>query len=220
MFEVKDLDFKYDLNSSKLVLKNINMKIKSSGIFGINGHSGTGKSTLLYTLAGFKIDNWSGSITYDSIEYKYLNQDKLNELRKNKFSFIFQKPFLISYLTVMDNILSVVNSYDYVDTATSFMERLGVLEYKDSKTSELSGGEQQRVAMARALIHDPKVIFADEPTASLDFDNAINVMELLKELSKDKLIFVVSHDSRLFKYFDKLYTLVDGSITDNGLFRM
>lgn len=212
MFEVTDLDFKYDLKSPSYILRNINISTKNAGIIGITGHSGTGKSTLLYTLAGFGINNWTGTINYCGETYKSMNQDSLNKLRKDEFSFIFQKPYLISYLTVIDNVLSSVNSYDFLDSANSALERLGVLEYKDSKTSLLSGGEQQRIAIARALIKDPKVIFADEPTASLDHENAVNVMELFKEISKERLIFIVSHDNRLFGYFDELLTLVDGRI--------
>lgn len=212
MFKVSNLVFRYDGVECKKVLNNISITMPEKGIVGFTGPSGAGKSTIIYTLAGLMVDKWTGSVSYNNYDYKKFSPDKLGELRKKNFGFVFQRHFLIPYLNVFDNVLSIVDSYEYSSVAQDYLDRLGICHTKDKMISELSGGEAQRVAIARALIHNPKVIFADEPTASLDKVNSKNVIELFKELGKEKLIIIVSHDDRIFMYFDELYKVMDGKI--------
>ncbi|MDO5016127.1 MAG: ABC transporter ATP-binding protein [Eubacteriales bacterium] len=211
MLRLENLNFRYE-NGAR-ILYDVNLEFPDNGMIGITGPSGSGKSTLLYTIAGFKRQYWSGSVVFNKYNYQILRDDDILKMRKKEFALIFQKPFLIPYLTILDNVLTSLNSYEQKDTALALMEELGIREYALKKPYALSGGQQQRAAIARALINsDAKLILADEPTASLDLKSAICVMDMLKKLSNDLLIFVVTHDTRLAHYFDRTLILTDGQI--------
>ena len=186
-------------------LNNINLEFINKGLVLINGTSGSGKSTLLNIISGNEqLDE--GSIYPD--------------LNNRLSSFIFQDFKLIEYLSVYDNlklILDLKKDKDY-NKIEKVLNELELINYKDSKVNELSGGQKQRVAIARAILLDYKIILCDEPTGNLDKNNKINIVKILKELSKDKLIIVVSHDIDIWDtYYDQLIKIDDGIIIENKI---
>lgn len=178
------------------------------------GPSGSGKSSLLYALATLK-EITSGSITYHGQEMTQFDAEKRAALRKQDFGFIFQRHFLIDYLTVLQNVLTPVNCTDcaWVERSYDLLKRLGIDHLAHKKPHELSVGQRQRVAIARALVSDPKVIFGDEITASLDHDSAADVMSLLHEYKKDRLVIIVTHDPTILEDADEIIHIWDGSIS-------
>lgn len=215
IFECKDVNLVYD--QDKLVqtyaLKNINISIEENNFIGILGPSGSGKSSLLYILAGLKSQT-SGKVMYKGVEYSKLNDNDKSLIRKKDFGFIFQKHFLINYMTVLDNVLSVVNkkSPDSIEKAMYLLKSLGIKDLADKKPYQLSGGQSQRVAIARALINDPKVILADELTASLDHESMREVMGFLSQYKSKSTIIVVTHDPTVVENADTVINMWDGSI--------
>ncbi|HAU86560.1 MAG TPA: ABC transporter ATP-binding protein [Lachnospiraceae bacterium] len=208
----KDITLFY---KSNIALKNVNLKIEQNGLYGIVGASGSGKSSLLYSLAGFKNNNLRGEIWYDDVELTKLKNKQILEMRRKDFGFIFQKHFLIPYLNVLDNVLVSSNDYKNREKALEYLDKLGIQELAKNKIYKMSGGECQRVAIARALVNDSKVIFADEPTAALDSTMTQVVMKMLKEISKERVVFIVTHDRQVFDYFDRTIELYDGAIVDD-----
>lgn len=199
---------------NNIALKNINLKFEQSGLYGIVGASGSGKSSLLYSLAGFKNNNLKGEIWYDDVELTKLKSKQILQMRKKDFGFIFQKHFLIPYLNVIDNVLVSSNDYKNKEMALDYLEKLGIRNLAKNKIYKMSGGECQRVAIARALVSDSKVVFADEPTAALDSNMTQVVMKMLKQISKERTVFIVTHDRQVFDYFDRTIELYDGEIVD------
>ena len=192
-------------NNEIIALNNINLEFINKGLVLINGTSGSGKSTLLNIISGNEqLDE--GSIYPD--------------LNNRLSSFIFQDFKLIEYLSVYDNlklILDLKKDKDY-NKIEKVLNELELINYKDSKVNELSGGQKQRVAIARAILLDYKIILCDEPTGNLDKNNKINIVKILKELSKDKLIIVVSHDIDIWDtYYDQLIKIDDGIIIENKI---
>jgi len=215
LFECKNLNLVYDegKDMQTYALKNINLSIEENKFIGIIGPSGCGKSSLLYCLSGLKVPS-TGSAYYKNISLKTLDPNEKSSLRKNEFGFIFQKHFLIDYMTVMENVLAAINdnSAESKKKALALLERLDIGNVADKKPHQLSGGQNQKVAIARALINNPKVIFADELTASLDHSNAKEVMKILEEYKDRATIIVVTHDEAILKNADEVIHLWDGSI--------
>lgn len=215
IFECKDVNLVYDQDKSvqTYALKNINISIEENNFIGILGPSGSGKSSLLYILAGLKSQT-SGKVMYKGTEYSKLNDNDKSLIRKKDFGFIFQKHFLINYMTVLDNVLSVVNKKnpDSIEKAMYLLKNLGVKDLADKKPYQLSGGQSQRVAIARALINDPKVILADELTASLDHESMREVMGFLSQYKNKSTIIVVTHDPTVVENADTVINMWDGSI--------
>lgn len=215
LFECKDVNLIYD--QDKLVqtyaLKDVNISIEQNKFIGILGPSGSGKSSLLYLLAGLK-EQTLGKVTYNGREYKSMGEDEKSMIRRKEFGFIFQKHFLIEYMTVLHNVLSVTNdiSSNSREKALYLLEGLGIKDLSEKKPYELSGGQSQRAAIARALINDPKVIFGDELTASLDHDITREVMTFLKEYSKNSTLIVVTHDETILQDADTIVSMWDGKI--------
>jgi len=135
-------------------------------------------------------------------------------MRRKEFGFIFQRHFLIDYMTVMQNLLMPINddSKKARMKALTILDRLGITYLSNKKPHELAGGQRQRVAIARALITYPKVIFADEPTAALDHSSALEVMELLEDYKKDKMVIMVTHDQTILNRADHVINMMDGTI--------
>jgi len=215
LFRAKGLNLIYDQDKDvqTYALKNISLTIKENKFIGILGPSGSGKSSLLYLLSGLKLPT-SGSISYHEQELTKLSDQQRAKLRKDKFSFIFQEHFLIDYLTVLDNVLVPVNddSSSYKDQALELLAELGIKKIADKKPHQLAGGQRQKVAIARALISEPEVLFADELTANLDHDNAWDVIELLNNYLADSTLIVVTHDPTILRDADKIIKLWDGKI--------
>lgn len=216
MFDVKKICMIYDMEKEEKLyaLKGFDLKLPDKGLIGIIGPSGSGKSTLMYCLSTLKKPT-EGSIVYNGRELTACTNAQREELRRSEFGFVFQKHYLVPYMGAVDNVLVAAKSRDKSERkkAEGLLAELGIKEREfNKKPSKLSGGQCQRVAIARAVINDPKVIFADEPTASLDHENAYNVMKILKEYSKDRLVLVVTHDKSILKDADEIIEMWDGEI--------
>lgn len=199
---VKNLTKRIDNN---FLLKNVSFSLKQSGFYGLIGESGSGKTTLLY-LMGLLDKNYEGKIIY-----KDLKCDSSNFIMEN-IGFVYQSPIFINEMTVLENLDILLNDSNYIN-ALSLLEKVGLDKKHDSKVGSLSGGERMRLAFVRALINNPKVLLCDEPTASLNPEMAEEIMILLKEESKKRTVFVVSHDvSLLNDYADALFELKEKRI--------
>ena len=217
MFEVKNISMIYDMNTDlkTCALKGFDLKLPDKGLVGIIGPSGSGKSTLMYCLSTLKMPT-EGSIVYNGTELTGIGHAQREKLRRREFGFIFQKHYLVPYMTAMDNCLvAAVQKGSEVQTkAEDCLKELGLSEKEwRKKPAKLSGGQCQRVAIARAMINDPKVIFADEPTASLDHENAFTVMKILKKYSSERLVLVVTHDRSILQDADQIIEMWDGEIS-------
>jgi len=217
MFEVKDLSMIYDMNtdSKTYALKGIDLSLPDTGLVGIIGPSGSGKSTLMYCLSTLKKPT-EGTIVYNGKKITECSESEREKLRRIEFGFIFQKHYLVPYMTAMDNCLvaAAEKGPETKKKAADFLSDLGLSEKEaGKKPAKLSGGQCQRVAIARAMINDPKVVFADEPTASLDHENAFHIMQILKKYSKERLVLIVTHDKSILKDADRIIEIWDGEIS-------
>jgi len=217
MFHTRDLSMIYDMNtdSKTYALKGVDLDLPDKGLIGIIGPSGSGKSTLMYCLSTLKVPT-EGSIVYNDTEITNVTSSERERLRRREFGFVFQKHYLVPYMSAIDNVkVAAAGSDSDADVkARSLLEELGLSEKEFAKKpAKLSGGQCQRVAIARAMINDPKVVFADEPTASLDHENAFNVMEMLKRYSGERLVLVITHDKSILKDADSIIEIWDGEIS-------
>ena len=217
MFEVKNISMIYDSDTDEKMyaLGGFDLELPDTGLVGIIGPSGSGKSTLMYCLSTLKRPT-EGSVCYNGREVTECRNDEREQLRRKEFGFVFQKHYLVPYMSALDNVLVAATdrSRESVDRAKDFLKTLGLSEREFGKRpAKLSGGQCQRVAIARAMVNNPKVIFADEPTASLDHENAFNVMKILKEYSKDRLVLVVTHDRSILTDVDLIVEMWDGMVS-------
>lgn len=216
MFEVKKISMIYDMEKEEKLyaLKGFDLSLPDKGLIGIIGPSGSGKSTLMYCLSTLRKPT-DGSIIYNGSELTEASNAERERLRHMDFGFVFQKHYLVPYMSAVNNVMvaGVGKEQQIREKAEKILKELGIKEREFSKKpAKLSGGQCQRIAIARAVINDPKVIFADEPTASLDHENAFNVMKILKEYSKDRLVLVVTHDKSILKDSDRIIEMWDGQI--------
>lgn len=199
-------------------LDDLNLILPSTGMVFVTGKSGSGKTTLLNVVGGLD-DMDNGEIVIDGKRFSEFTQKEFDSYRNSFIGFIFQEYNLLPDYTVEKNI-KIADELQGKKTdekvLDAILEKVGILELKKRKPSELSGGQKQRVAIARALVKNPKIIMADEPTGALDSVTGKQVIEIMKELSKDKLVLVVSHDLELAeKYADRIIRLVDGKIVED-----
>ena len=202
---------------NRLALNNINYEFPRNGLCIIYGQSGSGKTTLLNCLSG--LISFEGSIEIEHQRIESLNDEELSNLRLSSYGFVFQDFKLFENETVEANLLFPLETLNHLPTnvkkrkCEDLLSLVG-LEHKEKQTvNKLSGGEKQRVAIARALVNDPKVLLADEPTGSLDEKNSIEIMNILKIISKNSLVIVVSHDQELtMKYADQIIEMDNGKI--------
>lgn len=217
MFELKNISLVYDLGKEDITyaLRDINFAHENKGMLGVMGPSGSGKSSLLYLLAGLKTAS-TGEVIYKDKELSNMSSTERAELRRNDFGFIFQRGYLLEYLSVLDNILVPLNnsSKDLKDKAYRILEKMGIEKLSKKKPYQLSGGQRQRVSIARALMNDPMVIFADEPTSALDHESAYEVMNLLTDYAKEKLVVFVTHDRSFLKDFSRTLYIWDGRLKE------
>ena len=218
MLKLKNITKSYIVNKrEKKVLDNINIEFDDNKLIFILGPSGAGKSTLLNIILG-NITNYSGEIWIDDICINKFKKKEIDMYRTNIVSNIFQEYNLIEYMSVIDNIKIGCNGKVKNEEIEKVLKELKIDNLKNILVNKLSGGERQRVAIARCIMRKTKIILADEPTGSLDQDNGINIMEILKKLANDHLVIVVSHDSNLAdKYADKIINICDGRCTENNL---
>ncbi len=199
----------------------INLKIEEGEFSSVVGPSGSGKTTLLNLIGGIDKPT-KGRVILDGIEISSLPERKLSELRLRKIGFVFQSYNLIPVLTAFENvefvlILRGVGKKERREKVMKILRDVGLEELADRPLTKLSGGEQQRVAVARAIVGEPKIVLADEPTANLDSENAIALVELMKKLNEEKgVTFILStHDIRVVERTRRVIKLVDGKITQS-----
>ena len=221
MFDIKKITMIYDMEKSEKIyaLGGFDLTLPDKGLIGIIGPSGSGKSTLMYCLSTLK-NPTDGQIIYNGTEFGTLKNSQRENLRRNEFGFVFQRHFLVPYMSAVDNVTvaaaSTATSRDKttVDRAKSLLLDFGIGEKEFGKRpSKLSGGQRQRTAIARAMINEPKVLFADEPTAALDHENAFAVMKILKDYSRENLVLVITHDHSILKDADSVIEMWDGNIS-------
>jgi putative ABC transport system ATP-binding protein len=219
MIEVRNVHKSFQLaDSSVEVLKNVNLEVEKGEFISIMGPSGSGKSTLLYLMGG--LDRASqGTICVNGVEMQSLNDEAESRMRRNDIGFVFQAYNLIDNLTLEENImlpalLEGKKKKDVLKKAEELMDTVGILKRRHHTPKELSGGEQQRTAIARALINDPAILFADEPIGNLDSKSGKEVLELLQHINRMKgiTILMVTHSEESTRYGKKIIRLKDGEV--------
>lgn len=205
--------FDGDKDTMTVAVDNVDLSVRQNEMLGIMGPSGSGKSSLLNLLSGLRKPS-SGSVFYDGEDILSLSEKEMDIIRSERFGFIFQRHYLISHLTILENILLPLKiiSKQHTDYALDLMSELDVWKYRDKRPNEISVGERQKAAVLRALINNPQILFADEPTASLDIESAIKVMDLLVKRVKTAGIIVVTHDFRILKNADRIVHMQDGKL--------
>ena len=201
-------------------LKNISVSFRKNEFVAILGPSGSGKTTLLNIIGG--LDRYdSGDLIIDGKSTKSFKDKDWDAYRNHAVGFIFQSYNLISHISVLENVemgmtLSGVSSAERRRKALELLEKVGLKDHAHKRPNQLSGGQMQRVAIARALANDPKIILADEPTGALDSKTSTQIMELIKEIAKDKLVIMVTHNAELAKdYASRIVSMKDGVILDD-----
>ncbi|WP_432702564.1 ABC transporter ATP-binding protein [Lysinibacillus sphaericus] len=205
------------------ILKGINLTLKEGEVTALVGASGSGKSTLLTIAAGLQ-PTTDGQVIFEGKNMTTLSADQVRQVRASKFGFVFQFAHLVPFLTVEEQLLlmlevseSPLKKHEQQREVERILNLVGMDHRKNAYPSSLSGGEKQRVAIARAIIHKPKVLFADEPTASLDSKRSKDVMELIRNLTKTLNIttLMVTHDEEMLMYTDQVIKMNDGKILQN-----
>ena len=219
MLEIKNISKSYSRQGKDFfAVKDVNLNISDGDFIHIIGRSGSGKSTFLNIVAGLlSVDK--GSLSLDGTNYMELSDEEKSEFRNKNIGFIPQSPALLSYLNVLENIRLPYDMYekdgDSEGKARYFLNELGLEHLAKSYPKELSGGELRRIIIARALMTEPKILIADEPTSDLDIEATKEVMELLKKINeKGTTVLVVTHELDTLKYGKKVYTMSEGILED------
>lgn len=210
--------FNVGKKSELKVLKNIDLEIYSGDINLILGASGVGKSTLLHILGGLDRPT-SGTVFFEDKNIFELNDEELANFRNTMIGFVFQFHHLLNEFTALENIclpglINRKNKKEVLEKAKYLLNEIGLSDRADHKPNELSGGEQQRVAVARALINSPKIVFADEPTGNLDMENSKLLHQLIIKLNRDlnQTFLIVTHNQDLTQYANNIFRIKDGKI--------
>ena len=221
MLQLKDIVKKYNTGGTEIeVLKKVNISFRESEFVSILGASGSGKTTLLNIIGG--LDKYSsGDMLLMGRSTKEFTDRDWDSYRNGSIGFVFQSYNLIGHLSVIENVklaLSISGESNKENDlkAKKALEDVGLGDHLHKKPNQLSGGQMQRVAIARALVTDPKIILADEPTGALDSKTSVQIMELIKEISKEKLVIMVTHNPELArKYSDRIVSVKDGEIIED-----
>ena len=228
MISVRDLNHSFKIGKKGKekrvpVLRGLSFDVSEGEIVSIVGKSGSGKSTLLHIMAGFLTPE-SGEIHVNGTKTSLFNEVENAEFRLNHFGFVFQNFQLMPGLTALENVelplkLKVINKRERLKKVKELMQSVGLTDVQDHYPNELSGGQQQRVSIARALITDPPVIFADEPTGSLDSETEQDVLLLIQSLNKNRNItfVIITHDDEVAQTADRVYRMHDGELTEGGV---
>jgi lipoprotein-releasing system ATP-binding protein len=202
------------------VLKGINLQISQGEIVSILGASGAGKTTLLQII-GSLLKPCSGNVIINGQNIYELNEKKLANFRNQNIGFVFQFHHLLPEFTALENIIMPAliakkKKKECEKKAEELLDILGILSKRDQKPAELSGGEKQRIAIARALINNPSIILADEPSGNLDSQNALSLYEIIFELRKafNTTFIIVTHNEKHAEMTDKIFTIADGYIQE------
>ena len=207
------------------ILKDISFSVKAGEMVAIMGPSGSGKSTLLYQVSGMDRAD-SGEVWMDGTEICGLSEDDRARLRLSQMGFVFQQMNMLKNLNLLDNILlpachlnrGKTSGKELECRARMLMEKMGIAELAERKITEVSGGQLQRACICRSMMNQPKILFADEPTGALDSETSVQIMEILKEISKEKLIIMVTHNPELAeKYSTRIIRMLDGEIKDDSM---
>ena len=209
MIEARDLGLSYADGTGRIdAVDGVSIGIRPGEFLGLLGPSGSGKSSLLYLLAGLKAPT-RGEVRFRDRVLGTLAPDALAALRRERFGFVFQNHFLVTYLTALENVLLGGEG-----DAEGLLERLGVGRCRDKVPWQMSAGERQRVAIARAVVHRPEVVFADEPTASLDRPNADEVTACLRRATEGGTLVVVTHDASIVRDATRRLRMEAGRVVD------
>lgn len=219
VLEIKDLSYRYsDAKEDEFVFKNLNYEFEKGKIYAIKGKSGSGKTTLLSIISGLEKANY-GDVLFNNKSLKTMNLDKY---RNTNIGIIFQSYNLLPHLTAQENVIlsmdiSGLKSISKKERALELLNNVGLDENKAGRrVLKLSGGEQQRVAIARSLSYNPEIILADEPTGNLDLETENDIIEIFKNLAKkeNKCIIIVTHSDNVAKKADVIYSLGKKSKTE------
>ncbi len=222
MLQLKDIVKKYTTGDTEVeALKGVSLTFRNSEFVSILGQSGCGKTTLLNIIGG--LDQYtSGDLIINGKSTKKFKDRDWDTYRNHSIGFVFQSYNLIPHQTVLANVelaltLSGVSKAERRKRAIEVLSRVGLADQIHKKPNQMSGGQMQRVAIARALINDPEILLADEPTGALDSATSVQIMELLKEISKDRLIIMVTHNPELAQqYSSRIIKLLDGNVVDDS----
>lgn len=222
MLELKGICKRYVTQSfTQVALDNVSLSFRDNEFVAILGPSGSGKTTMLNVIGG--LDHFdSGDLLIDGISTKDFHDRDWDAYRNNRIGFVFQSYNLIPHQTILENVelaltLTGVGHAERRQRAREALEAVGLGEHVNKRPSQLSGGQMQRVAIARALINDPEIVLADEPTGALDSTTSVQVMDLLKEVARDRLVIMVTHNPELaYQYATRIVNLADGKITDDS----
>lgn len=218
MLKLNGITKVYEMGDTKVeALKGVSLCFRKSEFVSILGQSGCGKTTMLNIVGG--LDRYTdGDLVINGKSTKEYKDSDWDTYRNHSIGFVFQSYNLIPHQTVLENVelaltLSGVSREERKKRATKVLEKVGLGDKLKNKPSQLSGGQMQRVAIARALVNDPEIILADEPTGALDTETSVQIMELLKDISKDKLIIMVTHNPELAEqYSTRIVRLLDGNV--------
>lgn len=224
LFQLEDIKKEFKHGSTKeQILKGIDLELNKGELTALVGASGSGKSTLLTIAAGLQ-DLSGGSIKFSGKNMSEMNAEEVREVRAKYFGFVFQHAHLVPFLTVKEQLELMLDTAETKWSKKSKEARIedalrtvDMWEHKESYPENMSGGEKQRVAIARAIIHEPEILFADEPTASLDSKRSVEVMELIEKLARELNITVlmVTHDNDMLKYAERIVEMKDGKIIES-----
>lgn len=222
MLKLKEIKKDYTVGDSCVhALKGINLEFRENEFVAILGHSGCGKTTLLNIIGG--LDQYtSGDLIINDKSTKNFTDEDWDSYRNHSIGFVFQSYNLISHQTVLSNVelaltLSGVAPAERRERATEALKKVGLGDQLNKKPNQMSGGQMQRVAIARALVNDPDILLADEPTGALDSETSVQIMDILKDISRDKLIIMVTHNPELaMNYASRVIRLRDGLIVDDS----
>lgn len=222
MLELKGICKRYVTQSfTQVALDSVSLSFRDNEFVAILGPSGSGKTTMLNVIGG--LDHFdSGDLLIDGISTKDFRDRDWDAYRNNRIGFVFQSYNLIPHQTILENVelaltLTGVGHAERRQRAREALEKVGLGEHVNKRPSQLSGGQMQRVAIARALINDPEIVLADEPTGALDSTTSVQVMDLLKDVARDRLVIMVTHNPELaYQYATRIVNLADGKITDDS----
>ena len=222
MLELKGICKRYVTQSfAQVALDSVSLAFRDNEFVAILGPSGSGKTTMLNVIGG--LDHFdSGDLLIDGISTKDFRDRDWDAYRNNRIGFVFQSYNLIPHQTILENVelaltLTGVGHAERRQRAREALEKVGLGEHVNKRPSQLSGGQMQRVAIARALINDPEIVLADEPTGALDSTTSVQVMDLLKDVARDRLVIMVTHNPELaYQYATRIVNLADGKITDDS----
>ena len=208
MIRLQKLNKFYNKNRSNEihVIDNTTLELPDNGLVTFLGHSGCGKTTLLNTIGGLDKPN-SGRVYIDGKELTHKTSGKIDTMRNAYIGYIFQNYNLIENMTVFDNVALAlkmvgIKDKDQIKERVNYcLKSVGIYQFRNRRANALSGGQRQRVGIARAIVKNPKIIIADEPTGNLDSSNTIEIMNIIKSISKERLVILVTHEKEIAQFY-------------------